>query len=236
MANYNLILPHIKVWEGKRSADPRDTCSDVLSDFIETSGSFKGKAVHTVKGVCYKTWLAASKALGFDPSGKAFVNMTTKQWEQIVKLLFWDAMNLDDLRSQNIAELMLEVRWGSGAGAQGKIFFTELQRLIGMSGKDLDGFVGPKTIAAINQFIATKGNEAKLYKSLWEFRYNQMDKLGQLSKYAWARDGWLNRMRGLLERSKSIVMDNPKTFGILGLLILSGVAYGVYRYVSVKYA
>jgi lysozyme family protein len=236
MANYELILDHIKKWEGATSADPRDTCSDVPSDVLATSGKFAGKPIHTNKGVCYKTWVASAKALGFDPSGKAFVNMTTRQWQQIVKLIFWDAMHLDTLKSQNIAELMLEVRWGSGAGGQGKIFFKELQRLVGLTGSDLDGFVGRKTIDAVNRYISVKGNEAKLYKALWDFRYNQLDKLGQKSTYAWARDGWLNRMKSLLDRSTNFVMDNPKTFGLIGVLLLVGVSYGVYKYVLPKIA
>ena len=235
MANWELILNHIKEWEGGASADPRDKCAKNPSDIIDTK-KFKGSPFHTNKGVCYSTWVSASKVLGFDPSGRAFMAMTTEQWRKIIKLLFWDSMQLDRLSSQNIAELMLEVRWGSGTGAKGREFFAELQRLIGLTGKDVDGYVGARTIDALNKYISVKGNESTLYKKLWDFRYKQLDELGKKPDYAWARDGWLNRMKSLFTRSTQFVMDNPKTFGILGLLVLSGVAYGVYRYVSVKYA
>jgi lysozyme family protein len=232
MANWELILNHVAKWEGGASADPRDTCADVPSDVLETKGQFAGKPFHTNKGVCYKTWLTASKALGFSPTGKAFMAMTTEQWRKIVKMLFWDSMHLDKLNSQNIAELMLEVRWGSGTGARGREFFRELQRLIGMTGADLDGYVGSKTIDALNKYISVKGNEAALYKKLWDFRYKQLDTLGKDSKYAWARSGWLNRMSDLLTRSKQFVMDNPTTIKAIGILLMAAVGYGVYQYLE----
>ena len=230
MADWTLILNHIKNWEGGLSADPRDTCADYPSDVKDS----RGRPYHTNKGVCYKTWVGLSKNLGFDPSGKAFVGMTTEQWRKIVKVSFWDAMRLDELPSQNIAELLLEVRWGSGVGAQGRAFMKELQRLIGLPPSEQDGYFGNKTFDALKKYISVKGNESDLYNKLWKFRYEQLNKLGKSSTYAWAREGWLNRMNSLLKRSKGFVMDNPKTFGILGLLVLVGFSYAAFKHLGTR--
>jgi lysozyme family protein len=92
MANYKLILPSVAKFEGGLSSDPKDSCSKKPSDVIDPK---TGLGYHTNKGVCYSTWLSASKKLGFDSSGKAFVNMTQSQWESIVKDLYWNPLNLD---------------------------------------------------------------------------------------------------------------------------------------------
>lgn len=237
MANWTLILPHIKQWEGGLSSNPKDGCADKPSSIINRTGrDYSGYPYHTNKGVCFKTWVSVAPQLGFPATSEAWYNMTTEQWQKIIKLMFWDKMFLDELPSQNIAEILLEVRWGSGQGGQGKIFIKELQRLIGIPAKDQDGLFGRGTFNALKKYISVKGNEAKLYDALWKFRYKQLDELGKKPAYAWARGGWLNRMNSLFERSKKFVMDNPKTITGIGILVLVGVGYGVYKYLETKTA
>ena len=110
MANWDDpgLIKHISDWEGGLASDPRDGCAVMPSDVKDPK---TGYGYHTNRGVCYMTWKANAPKLGFDPSGKAFVNMTKEQWRAIIKNGFWKPLYLDSLKSQKIAELLLETHW-----------------------------------------------------------------------------------------------------------------------------
>lgn len=232
MANWQLVLPHVSKWEGELSSDPTDGCAKKPSSIINTSGKYKGYPFHTNRGICYGTWLEVAPKLGFNTSSQAWYNMTDAQWRSVIKNIFWDSMSLDNLRSQKIAELLLETRWMSGAGGA-RPLARHFQKLVGAS---VDGDIGNNTIAAANKYMTSKQKEDELYNSLWKFRYNQLDELGQQGKFTKYRDGWLNRMNALFERSTKLISENPITFTGIGLLVLVGVGYGVYKYLETKTA
>lgn len=224
------MLPHISEWEGGLSADPRDTCADDPSPILATTGKFKGKPLHTNRGVCWMTWKSVAPKLGFPATAQAWVNMTQEQWQKVIKVTFWDAMQLDSLNSQSIAELLMDATWGSGKGGA-RTVVRELQRIVGLTGKDVDGYVGRKTVEATNAYLK-KNSEKALYEKLWAVRLKQLQELGKQPQYAWALGGWINRMNSLLDRSKKFVAENPKTISVFGILLLGGMGYAIYKYLD----
>lgn len=215
MANYKLILPSVAKFEGGLSSDPRDSCSKLRSDIIDPKN---GLGYHTNKGVCYSTWMSASKKLGFNSSGKSFVNMTKGQWESIVKELYWNPLNLDLVDSQAIAEILFQSNWGSGMGGA-RVLVRFLQDKLNVA---QDGAIGKDTISVLNQFTKNKVAEKNLFKSLWERRLQYLQSLKSFQTYG---RGWTTRMNDLLERGYSYIGENKGTIGMGIILLMVGGAY-----------
>lgn len=215
MADYKLILPSVAKFEGGLSSDPRDSCSKLRSDVIDPKN---GLGYHTNKGVCYSTWMSASKKLGFNPSGKSFVNMTQSQWESIVKDLYWNPLNLDRVNSQAIAEILFQSNWGSGMGGA-MVLVRFLQSKLDIA---QDGAIGNNTITKLNEVTKNKVAEKNLFKSLWERRLQYLQSLKSFDTYG---RGWTTRMNDLLERGYSYIGENKGKIGISAILLLIGGAY-----------
>lgn len=218
MANYKLILPSVAKFEGGLSSDPKDSCSKLRSDIIDPKN---GLGYHTNKGVCYSTWVNASKKLGFDSSGKAFVNMTQSQWESIIKDLYWNPLNLDKVNSQAIAEILFQSNWGSGMGGA-MILVRFVQEKLGLPET---GKMDTKTIDKLNLVTKNESYEKTLFKSIWERRLQYLQSLKSFATYG---KGWTNRMNDLLNRGLSYMGENKGKFGIGALLLITGGLYYVY--------
>ena len=222
MANYKLILPSVAKFEGGKSSDPRDSCSKKRSDVIDPKN---GLGYHTNKGVCYSTWISASKKLGFNPSGKSFVAMTQSQWEAIVKELYWNPLNLDKVNSQPIAEILFQSNWGSGmGGAMTLVRFMQGKINVAQTGKMND-----ETIAKLNQQTKTKTAEITLFKAIWKRRLEYLQSLKSFATYG---RGWTNRMNDLLNRglsyidkSVAFIGENKTPIGVGALLLMVGSIY-----------
>jgi lysozyme family protein len=215
MANYKLILPSVAKFEGGLSSDPRDSCSKKRSDVIDPKN---GLGYHTNKGVCYSTWISASKKLGFNESGKSFVNMTQSQWESIVKDLYWNPLNLDKVNSQAIAEILFQSNWGSGmGGAMVLVRFMQGKINVAESGK-----MDATTITKLNDFTKNPNNEKTLFKEIWNRRLSYLKSLKSFSVYG---KGWTNRMNDLLSRGISYMDELKKPIGIIGLALIIGGLY-----------
>jgi lysozyme family protein len=215
MANYKLILPSVAKFEGGLSSDPRDSCSKKRSDVIDPKN---GLGYHTNKGVCYSTWLSASKKLGFNPSGKSFVAMTKSQWESIVKELYWNPLNLDKVNSQAIAEILFQSNWGSGmGGAMTLVRFMQGKISVAATGKMDD-----LTITKLNDYTKNPLKEKSLFKDIWQRRLEYLQSLKSFSVYG---RGWTNRMNDLLSRGLSYIDELKKPIGIIGLALIVGGIY-----------
>jgi lysozyme family protein len=216
MANYKLILPSVATFEGGLSSDPRDSCSKKRSDVIDPKN---GLGYHTNKGVCYSTWLSASKKLGFNSSGKSFVAMTKIQWESIIKELYWNPLNLDKVNSQAIAEILFQSNWGSGmGGAMTLVRFMQQKLSIAQTGT-----MNTLTITKLNNSTKDILKEQNLFKDIWERRLEYLQSLKSFSIYG---RGWTNRMNDILNRGLSYIGENKKPIGIIGLtLVATGIYY-----------
>ena len=111
----------IKSWEGGFANDPDD----------KGGPTNKGVTLATFRGV-----------YGRSKTVEDLKRMTDEQWEHIFRTKFWDRWQADQIKDINVAFLLVQWVWGSGAYG-----IRIPQRLLGV---EVDGIVGPKTLAAVN--------------------------------------------------------------------------------------
>jgi len=86
-------------------------------------------------------------------------NISDQEWGDVFKGLFWDKWCADNIKSQSIANILVDWVWASG-----KYGITIPQRILGVA---QDGVVGPKTLEALNARDADK-----LFAQLKQARIN----------------------------------------------------------------
>lgn len=189
MADVNILVPFILRWEGGFVNDPTD----------------RGGA--TNMGVTIATW----RSVGYDKDGDGDIDvddlrLITKEdvVNRVLKPHYWDRWKADQIKSQSVANILVDWVWGSGAHG-----IKIPQRVLGV--KD-DGVVGPITLAAVNN-----ANPKEFFNKIYEERVKFLNgivtrsvadyekKLGrkaaeaELLKYTQKRfiKGWLNRLNSI---------------------------------------
>lgn len=127
MADVKILAPFILKWEGGFVNDPAD----------------RGGA--TNKGVTIATW----RQVGYDKDGDGDIDVDDLRLltqddavKRVLKPHYWDRWRGDEIRSQSVADILVDWVWGSGAHG-----IKIPQRVLGVA---QDGIVGPKTLAALN--------------------------------------------------------------------------------------
>ena len=187
MANVKNLLPFILQWEGGYVNDPADA----------------GGA--TNMGVTLSTYEAYCKKKGYPkPTVERLKNITKDQVLDILKTMYWDRWKADDIKSQKVANILVDWVWLSG-----KYGITIPQRILGVVP---DGIVGEKTLAAVNSV-----NPDKLFDAIIDARINYLNdiiassiakyetKIGrkgtepELMKHTNKRflNGWVNRLKSI---------------------------------------
>ncbi len=164
MAKADILQPFILSWEG---------------GFANIKGDRGGA---TNKGVTIATYRSV---FGADKTVKDLRDMTDEQWIIIFRRLFWDKWKADDIKSQAIADLLVDWTWNSGMRYGIKI----PQRILGVK---IDGNVGPKTLAAINEYPDQK----ELFIKLWLERRGFIRRISVGAQKKFLK-GWLARLDGI---------------------------------------
>lgn len=126
MARCDILWPFIKSFEGGFSNHPLD----------------KGGA--TNMGVTLSTW----KKQGYDKDGDGDIDiddlrlLTEADAKAIFKKNYWGRWKASSIKDQSLANILVDWVWGSGAYG-----IKIPQRMLKVT---VDGIVGPKTIAALN--------------------------------------------------------------------------------------
>ena len=169
MADIKVLVPFILSWEGGFVNDPDD----------------KGGA--TNKGVTIATW----KKVGYDKDGDGDIDvddlrlLSPADMEKcVLKPHYWDRCKADNIQSQDIANILVDWVWASGAWG---IKYT--QEILGINA---DGIVGPKTIAAINA-----ANPEELFRKIWNRREQHFRACASKPGQAKFLKGWLRRLDGI---------------------------------------
>ena len=140
MARVELLAPYIKKWEGGFVHDPTDA----------------GGA--TNMGVTIGTYEVYCRKKGYPrPTVERLKKLTEKEWIDILKTLYWDRWQADSIKSQKVANILVDWVWGSG-----KYGITIPQRLLGV---EQDGVVGEKTLKAVND-----ADPDELFESIFNAR------------------------------------------------------------------
>ena len=164
MANHKILEPFILRWEGGFVNDKADL----------------GK--QTNKGVTLSTYRSV---FGKNKTVSDLKKITDEQWEFIFKKFYWDKWKADNIKDQNVANILVDWLWCSGSYG-----IKIPQRVLGVS---VDGIVGSKTIAAIN---ARDGRE--LFDTIKQERKDFIDRICQTRpQNRKFKNGWLNRINSL---------------------------------------
>ena len=168
MAKIEKLIPFILKWEGGFVDDPADL----------------GGA--TNKGVTIGTFEGFRKKKGRPkPTVQDLKNISDADWKEIIKTLYWDRWKADDIKSQGVANILVDWVWASGVHG-----IKRPQRILGVSS---DGLVGSKTIAAVNAMDAEK-----LFKMIKEDRVKFVDEICKARPANERfRKGWLNRINSI---------------------------------------
>ena len=137
MADYKKLKPIILKWEGGWANDPAD------------SGGC------TMKGITIGTFRAY---FGRTKTCNDLKKLTDNQWDTVFINGYWNKWLADKINNQSIANLLVDWFWTSG-----KYGIKYPQQVLGVTA---DGVVGPKTIAAINDYP----NQKELFDKLWNRR------------------------------------------------------------------
>ena len=161
----------------------------VIRKILKWEGGYAGNidgATCTMKGVTLATY---RRFFGNEKNCKDLKEITQSEWDYIFKKGFWDRWKADEINNQSIAELLVDWCWASG------VFGIKLpQRVLGV--KD-DGVVGPKTIAAINDYE----DQEELFKKLWNRRKKHFQDIAKGGKAKFL-GGWLNRLNDFKYREE----------------------------------
>jgi lysozyme family protein len=167
MADARLMIPFIKKWEGGYANDPDD------------------KGGCTMMGVTIKVY---QKYFGKDKTCEDLKNITDEEWLEIFKDGYWKPWKADEIKNQSIAQLCVDMGWGSGP----KTAIKKVQECLGCKP---DGIVGPKTLAALNA-----NPSSGVFRRLWVMRYQwliEISKKGNNKKFL---RGWHNRLNDIKYR------------------------------------
>ena len=163
MAKKEILKPFVLSFEGN--------FSNVLGD--------KGGA--TMRGITLSTFRSV---YGQGKSVQDLKNITDAQWTYIFEKLYWNKWKADEINSQSIANLLVDWYWNSGSYG-----IKIPQSVLGVK---VDGVVGAKTIAAINNYPSEK----ELFVRLWKERQSFFKRIGVGAQKKFL-NGWLRRLDGI---------------------------------------
>ena len=170
MADVRKLAPFILKWEGGFVNDPDDL----------------GGA--TNMGVTIGIW----KSCGYDKDGDGDIDvddlhLLTREdvVNRVLKPHYWDRWKADEIKSQSVANILVDWVWASGAHG-----IKIPQRLLGVT---VDGIVGPKTIAAVNA-----KNPRELFDMIKIARFDFIEDICRKrptnNKF---KRGWMNRIHDI---------------------------------------
>lgn len=193
---WNKYTQHILRWEGKTSADPRDTAASCYPG-----------GIHTNKGVTFCTFKQLAAKLGITPVTHArFLKLTDDEVGRFI-FEYYKTVRGPELPN-SVAIALTEAAWGSGQARA----FKHLRDSLADLGRPV--ISNSQAIQASQQIP-----EKTLFDAYFKQRYNYLaNTLGSQPKYAAFRRGWINRQNALKALFTPIPILLPLFF--LGILAI----------------
>jgi lysozyme family protein len=182
-----ILEPFIKGQEGGLSRNTFDPASKLPCPFSYNNLT----GWHTNKGITWQVW---SSIHGSDKaSADRFFAMSDPDWLTIYKPLFWDKACGDKMKSQRIANIIVDWVWASGQYSPEKDTQEILNHIGGRHLIDEDGAFGDKTIDLMNS-----EDENEVYNELVQRRLKFIDDIIALnSKLSAFKTDWVRRVNDL---------------------------------------
>lgn len=166
MADVHQLAPFILKWEGGYVNDPDDL----------------GGA--TNKGITIATYRFYRRQKGYSTTIiNDLKNISDAEWIDVLKALYWDKWQADNIYNQSIANILVDWVWASGS------YGIKLpQKILGVT---IDGIVGSRTLMAVN----TYPDKRVLFDKIKQERLDYIERI-ILSRPANRkfRRGWVNRI------------------------------------------
>ena len=187
MAQLEKLIPFLILWEtgiqdknlSNETLFAKARARGIASDPADRGGAtMVGVTIGTYRTYCKQKRLPM-------PPAYSLLKLSYSEWLDILKTMFWDRWQADQIADQRVAEMLVDWVWTSGSYG-----ITLPQKLLGVK---TDGIVGPKTLHAVNT-----RNPAELFESLKRERIAYTNRICQ-SRPANAkfRSGWLRRINSL---------------------------------------
>jgi lysozyme family protein len=142
----------------------------------------------------------------------------------IYKTVFWDSISGDKIKSQSVAEILMEARWIGGL-----LMFKALLRTLQVTvGAPEDGVWGKITLDALNSYTKTKPKETKLVDALLK---RQLQYYQGLSNWSTYKNGWVNRIEAIRVRAYDAIAKGLATNtgkAVFVALVLGSLGYIYY--------
>jgi len=189
MANFNTFSYLVLKLEGGYQAHSSDTGNyNSLNQLVGTNLG--------ISAPVYENWV------GYPPSVSDMKAITKQTANAIYKVLYWDKINGDNIKSQETANIIADHAVNAGVGSAGKIVQRTLNKHFGEN-LAVDGVIGNKTTQAINKvktapfFDAILAARESFYKSLNKPEFLQ---------------GWLHRLQPFYEDAIRLSQKYAKPF------------------------
>ena len=188
MANIEHFIPFLIKWEAGISNKSNETNESLFQRARKTGWADDPDDLggQTMVGVTMATYEEYCRRKGYPkPTTGRLMDLSYNDWKSILKMLYWDRWNADEIRSQSIAEIVCDFVWASGVHG-----IKVPQDLVGVIP---DGIVGPKTLAAVNS-----RNPRELFDQIKIARFDFIEDICRKrpanNKF---KRGWMNRINDI---------------------------------------
>ncbi len=188
MANIEHFIPFLIKWEAGISKKSNETNESLFQRARKTGWADDPDDLggQTMVGVTMATYEEYCRRKGYPkPTTGRLMDLSYNDWKSILKMLYWDRGNADEIRSQSIAEIVCDFVWASGVHG-----IKVPQDLVGVVP---DGIVGPKTLAAVNS-----RNPRELFDQIKIARFDFIEDICRKrpanNKF---KRGWMNRINDI---------------------------------------